>query len=105
MLYNAQCDSTKPKTGEPSTVSIYCVIKDPVLSIMHCVLQKSMAIFLMWKNPLGLIALCNPFASALSFIKRFTLFIRQHLRTYFNIASLKRPEVQDVIISFHAIEC
>ena len=76
---------------------------------MHCALQKSVAVFLMLKNPVGLIALCNPFASAMSVVKRLfiscTLFIRQHLRTYFNMASLKTPEARDVIISFHAIEC
>ena len=33
------------------------------------------------------------------------VFIRQHLKTYFYIESLKRPEESDVIISFHAIEC
>ena len=42
----------------------------PVLLIMHCTLQKSAAIFLMLKNPVGLIALCNPFASAMSGVKR-----------------------------------
>ena len=41
-------------------------VKEPVLSIMHCALQKSAAIFLMLQNPEGLIALCNPFASAIS---------------------------------------
>ena len=61
----------------------------------------------MLKNPVSLIALCNPLASAMSVLNVYscTLFIRQHLRTYFNIASLKRPEARDVIISFHAIEC
>ena len=58
------------------------------------------------KNPVGLLALCNPFALAMSLnFFSCTLFIRQHLRTYFNKASLKRPEVRDVIISFHAIKC
>ena len=75
---------------------------------MHCALQISVAIFSMLKSPVGLIALCNPFASAMLNVYSCTctLFIRQHLRTYFNIvASLKRPEARDVIISFHATEC
>ena len=74
---------------------------------MHCALQKLAAIFLMLKTPIGLIALCNPFALAMSVVNMYscTLFIRQHLRTSFNIASLKRPETRDVIISFQAIEC
>ena len=82
-------------------------LKDPVLSIMHCALKKSAAIFLMLKNPVGLIALCNLFASAMSVVKRLFMYIiiRQHLRTYFKRASLKRPEARDVIISFYAIDC
>ena len=64
---------------------------------MHCVLQISAAIFLMLKNLVGLIALCNPFAPAMSVVKR--LFM------YLNIANLKRTEARDVIISFYAIEC
>ena len=55
----------------------------------------------MLKNQVGLIALCNPFASAMSVVKRLFMY----LRTYFNIASLKRPEARDAIISFHTIEC
>ena len=46
-----------------------------VLSIMHCALQKSAAIFLMLKNPVGLIALCNPFASAMSVVKRLFMYL------------------------------
>ena len=73
---------------------------------MHCALQKPAAIFLILKNPVGLIALCNPFASPCQSLNVYscTLFIRQHFRTYFSIASLKRPEARNVIISFHAIE-
>ena len=43
-------------------------VKDPVLSIMHCALQKSAAIFLMLKNPVGLIARCKLLASAMSVV-------------------------------------
>ena len=50
-------------------------LKDPVLSIMHCALQKSAAIFLMLKNPVGLISLCNPFASAMSVVKRLFMYL------------------------------
>ena len=46
-----------------------------VLSIMHCALQKSAAIFLMLKNPVGLIALCNPFASAMSVVERIFMYL------------------------------
>ena len=49
--------------------------KDPVLSIMHCPLQKSAAIFLMLKNPVGLIALCNPFESAMSVVERLFMYL------------------------------
>ena len=80
-------------------------IKGLVLSILHCALQNSAAIFLMLKNPVSLIALCNPFASAMSVIKRLFIFIYWATRAYLNIASLKRPETRDVIISFHATEC
>ena len=50
-------------------------LKDPVLSIMHCALQKSAAIFLMLKNLVGLIALRNPFASAMSVVKRLFMYL------------------------------
>ena len=50
-------------------------IKDPVLSIMHCALQKSAAIFLMLKNPVGVFALCNPLASAMSVAKRLFMYL------------------------------
>ena len=50
-------------------------VKDPVLSIMHCALQKSAAIFLMLKNPVGLIAFCNPFPSAMSVVKRLFMYL------------------------------
>ena len=50
------------------------LFKDPVLSILHCALQKSAAIFLMWKYPVGLIGLCNPFASAMSVVKRLFMY-------------------------------
>ena len=49
--------------------------KDPVLSIMHCAVQKSAAIFFMLKNPVGLIALYNPFASAMSVVKRLFMYL------------------------------
>ena len=51
------------------------LIKDPVLSIMHCARQKSAAIFLMLKNLVGLIALCNPFASAMPVVKRLFMYL------------------------------
>ena len=51
------------------------ILKDPVLSIMHCTLQKSAAIFLMLKNPVGLIALCNAFASAMSVVKHLFMHL------------------------------
>ena len=60
---------------------------------MHCVLQKLVAVFLMLKNTVGLIAHCNPFALAMSVIKRLFMYL-----IYFNITSLKRPEARDVII-------
>ena len=50
-------------------------LKDPVLSIMHCALQKSAVIFLTLKNPVGLIALRNPFASAMSVVKRLFMYL------------------------------
>ena len=40
-----------------------------------CALQKSAAIFLMLKNPVGLTALCNPFASAMSLVKRLFMYL------------------------------
>ena len=52
-----------------------CSIKDPVLCIMHCALQKSGAIFLMLKNPVGLIALFNPFVSAISVVRRLFMYL------------------------------
>ena len=58
--------------NEPGT---HILFKDPVLSIMHCALQKSAAIYLMLKNPVGLIALCNPFASAMSVVKRLFMYL------------------------------
>ena len=75
------------------------------LCIARC--KISAAIFLMLKNPVGLTALCNRLHRPCQSLNVFscTLFIRQYLRTYFNIASLKRPEARDVIISFYAIEC
>ena len=54
---------------------VHVAIKDPVLSIMYCMLQKSVAIFLMLKNLAGLIALCNPFASAMSVVKRLFVYL------------------------------
>ena len=51
------------------------MIKDPVLSIVHCALQKSAAIFLMLKNPVGLIAFYNPFASAISVVKCLFMYL------------------------------
>ena len=50
-------------------------IKDLVLSISDCALQKSAAIFLMLKNSVGLIALCNLFASAMSVVKRLFTYL------------------------------
>ena len=50
-------------------------IKDQVLSIMHCALQKSAAIFLTLKNLVGPIALCNLFASAMLHVVVKLLFI------------------------------
>ena len=65
----------------------FVVFKDPVLFIMHCALQKSAAIFLMLKSPIRLIALCNPFASAMSVVKRLFMYLQYLLgNTYFNIA-------------------
>ena len=55
--------------------SRFQAIKDLVLSIMHCALQKSAAIFLMLKNPVGPIALCNPFASTMSVVKRLFKYL------------------------------
>ena len=49
--------------------------KDPVFSIMHCALQKSVAIFLVLKTPVGLIALCNLFALAMLVIKRLFTYL------------------------------
>ena len=63
---------TKGREIEPENE--YEKIKDRVLSILHCALQKSAAIFLMLKNPIGLIALCNPFASAMSVVKRLFMY-------------------------------
>ena len=54
---------------------IHELLEHSVLSIMHCALQQSAAIFLMLKNPLGLIALCNPFASAMSVFKRLFMYL------------------------------
>ena len=47
--------------------------KDSVLSIMHCALQKSAAIFLTLS--VGLIALCHPFASAMSVVERLFMYL------------------------------
>ena len=55
--------------------SKFLTLEDPVLSIMHCALQKSAAIFLMLKNPVGLIGLCNPLASAMSVVKRLFMYL------------------------------
>ena len=51
------------------------MIEPIVLSIMNRALQKSAAIFLMLKNQVGLIALCNPFASAMSAVKRLFMYL------------------------------
>ena len=59
----------------PGVYCVYITLKDPVLSIMHCALQKSAVIFLMLKNPVGLIALYNPFASVMSVVKRFFVYL------------------------------
>ena len=56
-------------------IFIMNAVKDAVLPIMHCALQKSVAIFLMLKNPVGFIALCNSFASAMSVIKHLFMYL------------------------------
>ena len=48
--------------------------EDTALSIMHCGLRALAAIFLMLNSPLGLKALCNPFASAMSVVKRLFVY-------------------------------
>ena len=50
-------------------------VKDSVLPIRHRALQNSAAIFLMLKNQVGLIVLCNPFASAMSVVKRLFMYL------------------------------
>ena len=60
------CESSKERENWMTSYVKFVVapgkcpmFKDPVLSIMHCALQKSAAIFLMLETPVGLIALCN----------------------------------------------
>ena len=48
---------------------------DPVLSIVHCALQNSAAIFLMLNTLGGLIAFCNSFVSAMSVVKRLFMYL------------------------------
>ena len=45
---------SRQKLSTGSIIILLFKFKDPVLSIMHCALQKSAAIFLMLKIPVGL---------------------------------------------------